>query len=135
MKEETKMIKDVERVLLSESDLDKIVSELAEKIEKIARSYGASHSRRGDYPGWKYDKNSRLCELMCRIFKESYRREALVLVLHAGLECGIFQGKLAGLDCISIGPDNFDIHTAKETLSVSSFIRTYRYVKKVLREI
>ena len=28
------MIKDVERVLLSESDLDKIVSELAEKIEK-----------------------------------------------------------------------------------------------------
>ena len=108
---------------------------LADKIEKIAESFGASHRRRGDYPGWRYDSNSKIRELMCRIFKESYGKDPSVMAIHAGLECGLFLGKLEGLDCISMGPDNYDIHSVKECLSISSFERTYEYIKKILKEI
>ena len=61
-----------------------------------------------------------------------YGKEAKVLVIHAGLECGILSSKLPGLDCVSLGPDNFDIHTTEEHLSIPSFVRVYEYLLRVL---
>ena len=64
-----------------------------------------------------------------------YDKKPQVLVIHAGLECGIFAGKIEGLDCVSIGPDNFDIHTPAEHLSISSTVRVYEYILEVLKNI
>ena len=64
-----------------------------------------------------------------------YGREAKVIIIHAGLECGIFAGKIEGLDCISIGPDNFDIHTTEERLSISSTVRVWEFLLNVLKQI
>ena len=64
-----------------------------------------------------------------------YDKDARVITIHAGLECGIFSDKLAGLDCVSIGPDNFDIHTTEERLSISSTIRVWEFLKEVLKNI
>ena len=55
--------------------------------------------------------------------------------IHAGLECGIFSGKIEGLDCVSIGPDMYDIHTPKERISISSVKRVYEFVLEVLKEL
>jgi dipeptidase D len=64
-----------------------------------------------------------------------YKKPAEVLIIHAGLECGIFAGKIEGLDCVSIGPDNFDIHTPEERLSISSSVRVWEYLLEVLKNI
>ena len=72
---------------------------------------------------------------MCKVFYELYGKDARVCTVHAGLECGIFSKKLDGLDCISIGPDNPYIHSVNEYVSISSFVRTYQYLKRVLKEI
>lgn len=108
---------------------------LAKKIEKIARGFGAEHSRRGDYPGWEFVKESPLRDTMCRTFREYYGKEAKVYTVHAGLECGIFSKKIKSLDCISIGPDNPYLHSVNEYVSISSFARTYEYLKRVLKEL
>ena len=50
----------------------------------------------------------------------------------AGVECGILAGKIEGLDCISMGPDIFDIHTTEEHLSISSTKRMYEYILNVI---
>ena len=55
--------------------------------------------------------------------------------IHAGLECGIFSGKIEGLDCVSIGPDMYDIHTPKERISIPSVKRVYEFVLEVLKEL
>ena len=59
----------------------------------------------------------------------------MVEALHAGVECGLFAGKLPGLDCVSFGPDMDDIHTPKESMNVESVRRTWKYVLEILRRL
>lgn len=108
---------------------------LKNRVFEIAKSLGAEVSERGDYPAWEYKKDSELRDLMCAVYKKMYNKDPKVLVIHAGLECGIFAGKIEGLDCVSIGPDNFDIHTPEEHLSISSTARVYEYILEVLKNI
>ena len=58
-----------------------------------------------------------------------------VSAIHAGLECGILSGKIKNLDCVSLGPDIFDIHTPRERLSISSLNRTCEFLLDSLREM
>ena len=55
--------------------------------------------------------------------------------IHAGLECGLFCGKLPGLDCVSAGPDILEIHTPRERLSVPSVRRVWVFLLEVLRRL
>lgn len=110
-------------------------AKLISKIKEIAASHGASVSVRGEYPAWEYRKESHLRDVMCRVYKDMYGKDATVVTIHAGLECGIFSDKMDGLDCVSIGPDNQDIHTPEERLSLSSFNRVYEYIINVLKNI
>ena len=57
----------------------------------------------------------------------------MIEAIHAGLECGVFAGKLPGLDCVSLGPDMQAIHTPKERLNIPSVKRTWELVCEVLR--
>ena len=72
---------------------------------------------------------------MCEIYEKMYGRAPKVVTIHAGLECGIFSDKLEGLDCVSLGPDNRDIHTTGEHLSISSTARVYEYLIEILKNI
>ena len=101
----------------------------------MVTAHGGEISVRGEYPAWEYRKESHLRDVMCQVYKEMYGKEATVVTIHAGLECGIFSDKMEGLDCVSIGPDNHDIHTPDERLSLSSFDRVYGYIINVLKNI
>ena len=101
-------------------------------LRRLVTDVGGTASVRGEYPAWEYREDSPLRDLLCRLFREMYGKEAKVLVIHAGLECGILSSKLPGLDCVSLGPDNFDIHTTEEHLSIPSFVRVYEYLLRVL---
>lgn len=108
---------------------------LCRQLEELAAQYGAEYSRRGDYPPWEYRKDSPLRDMMTRVYQQTAGKEMKVEAIHAGLECGLFAGKLPGLDAVSIGPDMRDIHSTRERLSVSSVQRTWAYVKEVLRQL
>ena len=109
--------------------------ELGDRLRKIAEAHGASYSERGEYPAWEYKKDSHLRDVMKRVYEDMYGKSPEVLIIHAGLECGIFSEKIDGLDCVSIGPDNFDIHTTEERLSLSSVARVWDFLRRVLKEI
>ena len=108
---------------------------LANDIEKIAKSFGASVSSHGDYPGWDYKKDSHLRETISKVYFEKYETQAKIITIHAGLECGIFSDKIEGLDCISMGPTAYDIHTPKERLSISSAVRVWEFLLDLLKNI
>ena len=110
-------------------------AKLLDTIKDIAEKHGASVSVRGEYPAWEYRKESHLRDVMCKVYRDMYGKDATVVTIHAGLECGIFSDKMEGLDCVSIGPDNKDIHTPEERLSLSSFNRVYEYIINVLKNI
>ena len=110
-------------------------AELINKLTAIGESYGANVSVRGDYPAWEYRSNSPLREKMVSVFKEIYGKEPRIEIIHAGLECGLFGEKIKNIDAVSIGPDLFDIHTPRERLSISSLVRTYKYICSVLEAL
>jgi dipeptidase D len=109
--------------------------ELVKRLSDFSGSVGAKFSTRGAYPAWEYRKDSHLRDVMCEVYRNMYGKDACVVTIHAGLECGIFSDKLPGLDCVSIGPDNFDIHTPEEHLSLSSTARVWEYLITVLKSI
>lgn len=104
-------------------------------IRNIAEELNADVKEHGEYPAWEYKPQSHLCDVMCKVYEKSYGRKPEVITIHAGLECGIFSEKIAGLECVSVGPDNFDIHTPQERLSISSTARVWEYLNDVIKEI
>lgn len=105
---------------------------LIEKLEALTSLVGGSSHVTGDYPGWAYRVNSPFRDKMVRLYEEMYGTTPRVEAIHAGLECGILAGKIDDLDCVSIGPNMYDIHTTGEYLSVSSTARVWEYLVKLL---
>lgn len=126
---------DEEELLLCFSIRSSIASakeQTARRVELLTRRLGGYVEFAGDYPAWTYARNSRLRELCVNIFKEQYGYEPQIQALHAGLECGILSGRLEGLDCISFGPNQIDIHTANERLDIASVGRVWEFLKAIL---
>lgn len=116
------------------SSLESGKEAVCRKLEAISGLAGAEVEIRGNYPGWAFKKDSPLRDKMIRIYQEMYGKEPEVQAIHAGLECGMFAGKIPGLDCISCGPDMKNIHTTQETLSISSTNRVWNYLLEILRQ-
>lgn len=106
---------------------------LCSRIECLAALLGGSVTYAGDYPAWEFKKDSRLRDLVADVYEQQNGKKAVVQAIHAGLECGIFMGKLPGLDCISFGPNLKDIHTPRERMEVASVQRTWALICEVLR--
>ena len=104
------------------------------KLKQLIEALGGTISYHGEYPGWPYARNSKLRDLCVKVYKEQYGKEPKIEVIHAGLECGILSSKIEGLDCISMGPDMFDVHTPDEKISIGSIARVWEFLKAILAE-
>ena len=109
--------------------------DLLKKLRDLAEFNEGNYSEMGDYPAWEYRKDSPLRDAMVRIFRERFGKDAQVVAIHAGLECGVLSEKLPGLDCVSIGPDMVDIHTSREKLNIASTARTWEFVLEILKAL
>lgn len=105
---------------------------LVRKVCQLTSAFEGKTTLHGDYPAWVYDRESKFRELCMDIYKEMYGVEAKVEIIHAGLECGILSNKIPGLECISIGPNMYDVHTPYERISISSVARVWEYLKRIL---
>lgn len=117
------------------SSKDHAKRDLTALLKSTIQKVGGQYQERGAYPAWEYRKDSRLRTVMTEVFRAQYGYDPKIDIIHAGLECGILSSKFPGLDCISIGPDLFDIHTPRESLSVSSVERTWKYLLNVLKAL
>ena len=122
-----------ELLMLARSCDDSIVEDIMNKNDLLAKLLDAGCEHHDRYPGWIYPGSSELCEDYCRIYKEQTGKDAKVLAIHAGLECGLIKHALPDLDVISIGPDMKDIHTPREALDLSSFARTWELLKELVK--
>ncbi len=105
---------------------------LAKQLNYICEFMGGEFVIRGQYPAWEYKKESPLREYLSKVYEELYKKAPKLEAIHAGLECSFFAEKIPGIDMVSLGPDMWDIHTPKERLSISSTIRVYQYIEKVI---
>ena len=115
--------------IMSEND------EIADKVKTIMEAGGAVVHYESRYPSWEPDPDSSILKL----FKDVYRREegkdAEVMAIHAGLECGVIGEKLENMEMISFGPDMEDVHTPDERLKISSVASVWEFLLKILKEV
>lgn len=117
------------------SSIDEDKEKLLLKVADVIAKHHGTYERSGDYSGWEYRESSRLRDVASSTYEKLYGEKAKVEAIHAGLECGIFAGKINDLDAISIGPNSKDVHTPNEVLDVESAKRTYVYVLNVLENL
>ena len=117
------------------SSVDQELQELIRSMTHRAEKHGATAEAGNAYPAWQYRADSPLRALAVELYTRQYGAAPAVEAIHAGLECGIFAGKIQDLDCISMGPDILDIHSPQERLSVASTERTYKLVCSILEKL
>ena len=105
---------------------------LRENMRFMAEGYGAETELLSEYPAWEFAPDSPLRKKLEEIYEKQTTKKPKVEAIHAGLECGIFSGKIAGLDAVSVGPDISANHTTEERLSISSVERVYRWLREAI---
>ena len=106
-----------------------------ERLTCMTEALGGTVEVFGDYSGWEYRPDSPLRELLVEVFTQQYGHAPRIEAIHAGVECGIFSGKLPGLDCVSMGPALTEIHTCREKLYISSVQRLWTMVLETLKRM
>lgn len=114
------------------SSVDEDKEALCRQMQEIAKAAGAAAEVRNAYTGWAYRKDSPLRDIIVEIYEKMYGKKPVLEAIHAGVECGILASKIPDLDCVSIGPDMSDVHTAQESLDIASVQRMWEYLKEVL---
>ena len=109
-------------------ELEKDLGDFCKTLEGEIEAYG-------HYPPWEYKKDSRLRELYIKEYAQKIGYAPEPEAIHAGLECGVFAAAIEGFDCISIGPEMYDIHTTRERLSTSSTEKIYEVVAGVMEKL
>lgn len=107
---------------------------LEERLKVFFARTNAKVQTFGHYPPWEYNEASELKEIYKAKYKEKFGRMPSVEAIHAGLECGVFASNIEKFDGISIGPQMYDVHTPKESLSITSTAEIFEILLNVLKE-
>lgn len=94
------------------SSVPSLKEEIVLRSKTIVELLGGEFTTTSDYPAWQYNPDSQIREICQRVHKELYGKEAEIVAIHAGVECGLFNEKLGNLDMISFGPNLYEIGRA-----------------------
>ncbi|MCL2565289.1 MAG: aminoacyl-histidine dipeptidase [Defluviitaleaceae bacterium] len=108
---------------------------IARQMEALASLLGASIEIGSEYPAWEFNADSYIRDIAVKTYEDMFGKKAVITATHGGLECGIFAEKMPGVDIIALGPTAYGAHTPQERLSISSFARTWEFVKKLLENL
>jgi dipeptidase D len=117
------------------SPIEAAIDGVIVQIESVGKAVGATVNTDGGYPGWKPDMDSKLLARARRIWVEVHGEEALLQVIHAGLECGIIGEKFSDMDMISIGPTILNPHSPNEKVSISAVGRFFDFFQAFLASL
>ncbi len=106
------------------------------RVKCLCEMAGMSISeRKGEYPGWEPDENSKVTKVMTRIYEDLYKKAPWVYACHAGLECGLIMEKYPGMDCTSVGPEINFPHSPDERCLISSVPPFMEVIRRTLEEL
>ena len=117
------------------SSIKSLKSQIVEESRTIAEVVGCDFRTVADYPEWEFNPQSKIREVFKDVYKRMYGKEANIVAIHAGVECGLLSENLGGLDMISFGPDMYDVHTPQEHVSIKSVSNMWDYLKEILKEL
>ncbi len=122
-------------VSLIRSLIDSGKEEIQGILSSLATLTGATIEFSGQYPGWNPDPNSEIMALFRSLYEETYGHKPNIMVIHAGLECGLFKEPYPQLDMISFGPTIKYPHSPDEMVQIATVEQFWQQLSKTLENI
>lgn len=114
---------------------DSAAADLADRFRALFELIGARTRIEGGYPGWTPASRSELLARFRRVHRDQLGSDPEVLVIHAGLECGILGGKYPHLDMISFGPSIRGAHSPDERVELDSVEEFWGLLRALIEDI
>ncbi len=109
--------------------------ETGRRIAAAVRLAGGA-IRHGDaYPAWSPAPISRVRDAATALWKKLTASDAVVELIHAGLECGVIGDRIPGMDMLSFGPTIKGAHTPAERVETATVTRFYEFLTALLKEL
>ncbi|MGP1833443.1 aminoacyl-histidine dipeptidase [Shewanella frigidimarina] len=125
----------VEILCLIRSLIDSGREEVTGMLTALSNLSGASIDLSGAYPGWKPDTSSPVMAIVRDTYNDIYKKEPTVMVIHAGLECGLFKEPYPHMDMVSIGPTIRYPHCPDEMVNITTVGQYWELLLAVLERI
>jgi len=121
--------------VLVRSQLEQEKQIIADKIALQFQKNGALIRQDGNYPGWTPNKASPIYNVMEAQYQALFAKKPKAMVIHAGLECGLFSDKYPDWDMISFGPTIKFPHSPDEKVDIASVDRYWQLLIATLAAI
>lgn len=121
--------------VLPRSNVTELIDDFKNLFVRIGELTGFEVNFGTTSPAWDYNPQSRLTEIVSKIFKEQNGFDAKIHTSHGGLECSFFMTKNPQLDIVSIGTTNENIHSPKERLHLKTVEPHVRLIIETLAQI
>ena len=122
-------------IFFPRSSIDERLAEFRMSGALLAAATGWQMEAEAPSPGWAPRANSRLAEVMNRVYQEQNGSPMKVGAIHAGLECGFHAQKAPELDIVSIGVTTRDIHSPRETLELNTVPTEVKLIAGTIEEL
>lgn len=120
---------------LTRSSVESRKEELQSIIQSCFAIAGADVEFSGSYPGWKPNLKSELLAKMKEVYVSEFGNEPRIVIIHAGLECGIIGRNYPGMQMISFGPTIEHPHSPDERVNIATVQKFYQYVLATLKAL
>ncbi|ASJ96012.1 aminoacyl-histidine dipeptidase [Shewanella marisflavi] len=104
-------------------------------LTALSNLAGAEVEFSGAYPGWKPDSSSPVMAIVKDTYESIYNKEPVIMVIHAGLECGLFKKPYPEMDMVSIGPTIRFPHSPDEMVLIETVDQYWKLLLAVLERI
>jgi len=120
---------------LIRSSVESRKEELASMVESVFALAGGKVELNGGYPGWKPNLDSPILKEMTRIYETKFGKTPKVMIIHAGLECGILGTHYPHMDMISFGPTIRFPHSPDEKVNIKTVQMFWDFLLATLADI
>ncbi|OBU18852.1 cytosol nonspecific dipeptidase [Photobacterium aquimaris] len=104
-------------------------------LQSLAALAGAKCEVAGAYPGWKPDADSEIMHVFRDTYQQMYGNKPNIMVIHAGLECGLFKEPYPEMDMLSFGPTIKFPHSPDEKVKIDTVQMFWDQMLAILKNI
>lgn len=124
-----------EVIFLIRSLIDSGKNYVVNMLTSLSKLAGAEFKAEGAYPGWQPDADSPVMQVVSQTYQDLFAKVPKVMVIHAGLECGLFKKPYSNMDMVSIGPTIRGAHSPDERVHVESVGQYWKLLTAILKAI
>lgn len=124
-----------EVIFLIRSLIDSGKNYVVNMLTSLTKLAKAQYRAEGGYPGWQPDADSPVMHIVSDTYQKLFGKIPNIMVIHAGLECGLFKKPYPLMDMVSIGPTIRGAHSPDERVHIESVGQYWTLLTAILKAI